>query len=177
MKPEAKKQIAKALLAAASKLEASMEPSAVEEAIKKAKAPVSRMGGGCFAWAIAIHRVLLPEGSLVVGLNTAIFEDDRNIVGHAAVVLGDPDSPDAQWFDSEGRTDRDRVESWGMLDESEDTWDQYGRPCSLERWKTAAYEAEIVVFDSEEELLGYLSPSIRSDADKVEKALRKAMKP
>jgi hypothetical protein len=146
----------------------------VVSVIASAKAPVKRMGGGCFAWAVAIQRVLLPEGKLAVGLNKAVFEADLVIAGHVAVVVGDPEEDDAVWIDSEGKTSREKVESWGMLDESEDTWDAYGQPGSLSDWQTAAYEAEIVIMDNEEELFDYLPAEMRRQADEVEKALRKA---
>lgn len=146
----------------------------VVSVIASAKAPVKRMGGGCFAWAVAIQRVLLPEGKLAVGLNKAVFEADLVIVGHVAVVVGDPEADDALWIDSEGKTSRENVESWGMLDDSEDTWDAYGQPGSLSDWQTAAYEAEVVIMDNEDELFDYLPAEMRKQADEVAKALRKA---
>jgi hypothetical protein len=116
----------------------------------------------------------VPEGLLVVGLNKAVFEANLVITGHAAVVVDDPESRASVWFDSEGITSRDNVDSWGMLDESEDTWYAYGQPGSLSDWQTAAYEADVMVMDSEDELFDYLPAEVRSEADKVEQALKEA---
>jgi len=69
-----------------------------------------RMGGECFAWAVAIQAVLLPKGKIIVALNAPIWKHSKEMVGHAAVRYR------GRYWDGEGETDLDRIEGWASLD-------------------------------------------------------------
>lgn len=69
-------------------------------------------GGGCWAAAVALNRVVFGgQGSLVAGLNAPLMEGGVGAFGHAAVLF-----QDACW-DMDGRPKEETdVEAWGMLD-------------------------------------------------------------
>lgn len=146
------------------------------DVILAAEAAVPRMQGGCFAWAIAIRRVLLPKSKIVLCVNKAVFlAVDSRLVGHAAVCLGDVENDRSVWLDSEGRTNLENVESWGMLGNEREEWEAYGSPGRFKDWARGGHEEVYrLVFDDEGDCLEYLAPEVCAQANKVERALRGA---
>ena len=83
--------------------------ASIDTAIKEADV-LERMGGYCFAWAVALHEII-PESEIVIFANKPIHDASGRIVGHAAVHV-----EGVGYFDSEGQTEEANVESWAMLD-------------------------------------------------------------
>ena len=112
-----------------------------------------RMGGECFMWAVAIQTVLLPKGKIVVAVNEPIWQHSKQMVGHAAVLYR------GRYWDSEGETDLDRIESWGSLDPDDSEYAERAG-MTAEEWSTSDAFAESAVYEmSAKELLEYLGDS------------------
>lgn len=85
-----------------------------------AEAQLEGFGGKCFAAAIAINRVLFGgKGKLVAAFNKAFLAQGR-LKGHVAVKFN------GRYWDAEGETSLEDIESWGMLDpHDQDYIDEY----------------------------------------------------
>jgi hypothetical protein len=71
-------------------------------------------GGQCGIAAIAIRRVLFPEGKVVGAVNRALFEEAGRMIGHFAVEF------EGQYWDADGEAkDWEEIESWGVFDPSD----------------------------------------------------------
>lgn len=112
------------------------------------------MGGYCYPWAVAIHRVF--GGEIVVAVNEAIFSasDGERMVGHAAVKIG------RGLYDSEGATDHERLESWGSLDPEDVEYAEMA-DMTLRAWSSAADKVAVFAM-SEREVLERIVPEMTS---------------
>jgi hypothetical protein len=78
------------------------------------RAKIYGFGGECAEAAIAINDVLFnEEGRLVAAINKWIWDNEKRIVGHVAVEVGN------DYWDANGKKSWEEIESWGMLDEND----------------------------------------------------------
>jgi hypothetical protein len=124
-----------------------------------------RMGGECYPWAIAIQRVLLRKGVIVVAMNDPIWKHSGRLVGHAAVRYR------GRFWDSERETNIDVLESWGSLDpEDEDYAAAAG--VSLEDWRSGDDAYDVGVYEmTATELVEYAGVD-RARVDDIARCLR-----
>lgn len=107
------------------------------------KASLYGFGGKCAEAAIAINDVLFnEEGRLVAAVNKWLWEEEGRMVGHVAVEWK------GSYWDSEGRKEWERIESWGMLDEHDEDYDFGDNP------EQNATDVE-KIYPSKEKLLEY----------------------
>jgi len=99
--------------------ESEIDPEHVKKVLKRAS--LYGFGGECAEAAIAINDVLFnEEGRIVAAINKWLWEKEGRVVGHVAVEWG------GSYWDSEGEKDWDRIESWGMVDESDPDYEFEG---------------------------------------------------
>ena len=115
-----------------------------EHAIKVLKrAKLKGFFGKCAEAAIAINDVLFDdEGILVAAVNKWLWENEGRMVGHVAVEWK------GSYWDAEGKKEWERIESWGMLDDSDEDYDFGDNP------EQNATDVE-KIYPSKERLLEY----------------------
>lgn len=120
-------------------------------------------GGGCFAAAVGVNRaVFAGAGTLVAGLNVALWEGPSHALGHAAVM-----ARGSHW-DADGRAkEQEEIESWGMLDPGDSDFAETFASHGLEWGEDTASEAAAYEFDGEQEFLAVTGCA--GAADKAER--------
>ena len=103
-------------------------------------------GGFCADAAIEINnKVFNGNGEYVASANKFWFEKENRILGHVVVKYNDT------YWDSEGQTTLDKVESWGMVDEEDPEYSDHPE------WKPKdAYEVELLEL-TEDEVMKYFN--------------------
>lgn len=113
----------------------------------------SSVAGNCFTFAVALRRILLPEGVLAVAVSRAILQSKDRYVGHAAVRF------DGAFYHGEGWLDWESFKDWGKLDpHDQDFADLAGLP--LKRWAQVAGKADIYETDEADLLTAYVKPDL-----------------
>jgi hypothetical protein len=84
------------------------------------KANIKGFGGACAEAAMAINNVLFDgEGTLVVAANKYMWKNHGRMIGHVAVYY----EPEGTYWDTEGEKGWLDIESWGMLDFEDPSYD------------------------------------------------------
>lgn len=120
-----------------------IEARAIAVLRRAREAKLSGFGGECAEAAIAINDVLFnDEGILVAAVNKWLWENEGRMVGHVAVEWN------GDYWDAEGKKEWENIESWGMLDESDEDYNFGDDP------EQNANKVE-KIYPSKEELLKY----------------------
>lgn len=120
-----------------------IEDRAIAVLRRAREAKLRGFGGECAEAAIAINDVLFnDEGILVAAVNKWLWENEGRMVGHVAVEWN------GAYWDAEGKKEWEDIESWGMLDESDEDYNFGNNP------EQNANEVE-KIYPSKEELLKY----------------------
>ena len=121
------------------------EVSGKEEIVKKIKdLKLYGFGGFCADAALQINnKVFNGEGEYVAAANKFWWEKENRIIGHVVVKYNN------SYWDAEGETTLEKVESWGMLDEEDPEYSDHPD------WTPEdAYEVELLEL-SEDEVMKY----------------------
>lgn len=108
------------------------DDAAVVDKIKKLN--LRGWGGHCGNAAIEINnKVFGGKGKYIVAVNKFLWEQYDEPVGHVVVKFNE------KLWDTNGLTDMDHLESWGMVDENDSNY------TDLDGWTIeAAYEVEVL---------------------------------
>ena len=110
----------------------------IEKKIKDLK--LNGFGGDCPWAAIEINKKIFDgEGEYIVAANKFWFNKHNRVIGHVAVKYLD------RYWDSDGETTLDHLESWGMLDEHDSDYNE-----DTDWTPEDAYEVELLEMNEDE---------------------------
>lgn len=132
----------------------------------------SGFAGNCALAAVAIKRAFFPTAGRLQACFNEAFLDKGCHIGHVFVAVRDPATGIESYWDADGKPkDYNLVESWGMLDVSDDDLQEQAEEFGIEWTDEAAETVALVEFDSDEEALASMKSTIE-DAQAFERLLR-----
>jgi hypothetical protein len=123
-----------------------IDPDYINEVLSIAK--IKGFGGDCAEAAIAIRDILFAESGakIIAAVNKWKFKEFGEMEGHVAVEWGE------RYWDAEGEKPIERIESWGMLDETSLPEEYPNYDFTNDNLKLIPYEVEIL-YPTDDELI------------------------
>tara|TARA_R110002074_G_C12426363_1_gene656414 strand:+ start:554 stop:1045 length:492 start_codon:yes stop_codon:yes gene_type:complete len=105
------------------------------------KANIQGFSGACAEAAMAINNVLFEgEGVIVVAANEYMWKRHGSMIGHVAVYY----EPEGTYWDTEGEKRWIDIESWGMLDPEDPSYDLPNEDAAYEVIKIEPTEEQLI---------------------------------